>query len=151
MSGIDSTTSDTVTVRYTARVDAPALEFLSAPTKMDSSKLLPERTKRFGSKGILPGVLVGGAAFALSSTLRAQGGIKTTIGADSKGMAVGGALAVTTILAGFADRGRSIPSNIAANKAYGSAFQKSIVDSQAENRRRIAEYKTSIHFDLEIR
>ena len=151
VTGIDSASSDTITARYVARVEAPALEFLNASAKLDSSKLLPARTKRFGAKSIVPAIMVGGAAFALSSVLRAEGGIQTTVPADSKGAAVGGALALTTILAGFADRGRPIPANIAANKAFGEAFQKSLVDAQNENRRRIAEYKTTIRLDLEVR
>jgi hypothetical protein len=151
VTGIDASRHDTVTVRYTARVDAPALEFVSIASKIDSSKLLPERTRRFGTKSIFPGLLVGGAAFALASTLRGEGNIKSKVGADSKGIAMGGVLALSTIAAGFADRGRSIPANIAANKAYGEAFRKSIVDLQAENRRRIAEYKTTLHIDLETR
>ena len=82
---------------------------------------------------------------------KAQGNIQTKLGSDSKGAAVGGVLALSTILAGFADRGRPIPANIAANKAYGEAFKKSIVDAHAENRRRIAEYRTTLHIDLEAR
>lgn len=151
VTGIDSLTRDTVTVRYAAYVEAPALEFLSVPTALDSTKLLPERTRKFGAKSILPALIVGGAAYALSSNLRAEGAIKTTVAADSKGAAIGGALAFTTIFAGFADRGRAIPANKAANKAFGEAFQKSILDIQAENRRRIAEHKTTIRFALEAR
>ena len=151
VTGIDASNHDTVTVRYTARVDAPALEFASTAAKIDSSKLLPEHTKRFGVKSVFPGVLVGAAAFALASSVKAQGNIQTKLGSDSKGAAVGGVLALSTILAGFADRGRPIPANIAANKAYGEAFKKSIVDAHAENRRRIAEYRTTLHIDLEAR
>ena len=151
VTGVDSAGRDSITARYTARVDAPALAFIDVPTKLDSAKLLPERTKRFGTKAVLPAILVGGAAFALSSVLRAEGGIQEEIGPDSKGMAVGGGLALTTILVGFADRGRSIPSNIAANKAYGEAFQKAIVDSQAENRQRIMQHTTTIRLDPEAR
>jgi hypothetical protein len=151
VTGIDASSRDTVTVRYAARVDAPALEFLPIAAKMDSSKLLPERTGRFGAKSVFPGLLVGATAFALASSVRAQGNIKTKVGADSKGVAVGGVLALSTIAAGFADKGRWIPANIAANKAYGEAFQKSVVAMQAENRRRIAEYKTTFHIDLEAR
>lgn len=151
VTGIDSVSHDTVTVRYTANVEAPALEFVVVPTKMDSSKLLPERTRRFGAKSILPAVLVGGVTFALASTLHPPGNIQTEAGADSKGAAMAGVVALSTIAAGYLDRGRSIPANIAANKAYGAAFQKSIADAQAENRRRIAEYKTTLHLDLEVR
>jgi len=151
VTGVDASSHDTVTVRYTARVDAPALEFTSTAAKIDSSRLLPERTRKYGVKSIFPGILVGGAAFALASSVKAQGNLQTKLGSDSKGAAIGGVLALSTIVAGFADRGRPIPANIAANKAYGEAFKKSIVNAQAENRRRIAEYRTTLHIDLEAR
>ncbi|MEX2178398.1 MAG: hypothetical protein WD801_06790 [Gemmatimonadaceae bacterium] len=151
ITGIDAAAPDTVVTRYAVTADAPPLAFADVNMKMDSSKLLAERTGRFGYKSVLPALLVGGAAFALSSTLRAEGNIATEVGADSKGMAVGGALALTTIVAGFMDRGRQIPANIAANKAYGEAFQKSIADAEAENRRRVAEYRTTLRFDLGVR
>jgi hypothetical protein len=151
VTGVDSVGTDSITARYTARVDAPPLAFLSIPAKLDSAKLLPERTKRFGTKAVLPAILVGGAAFAFSSALRAEGGIQTEVGADSKGIAVGGGLALATVLVGFADRGRPIPANIAANKAYGEAFAKAIVDAQAENRRRITTHTTVIRIDMEVR
>jgi hypothetical protein len=151
VTGIDSASRDTITARYTATVQSPTLDFLTVPTRLDSARLLPERTRKFGARSIFPAILVGGAAFALSSTLRGEGGIATSVAADSKGAAVGGALALTTMLAGFADRGRAIPANIAANKAYGEAFQKSIVDTQAENQRRINEHTTTIRFDLVVR
>jgi hypothetical protein len=141
ITAVDSIRRDTSTIRTTARVESPSIT---------SSKLLPIRSKRFGAKAIFPAVLVGAGAFALSSVLRADG-VADSVSADSKGVMVGGALALSTILAGFADRGRMIPENIAANKAAGEAFQKSIVDTQAENRRRIAEHKTTIRFELEAR
>lgn len=150
ITAVDSVRRDTSTIRTTARVESPSITFMQVPTKMDSSKLLPVRSKRFGAKAIFPAVLVGAGAFALSSVLRADG-VADSVAADSKGVMVGGALALSTILAGFADRGRMIPQNIAANKAAGEAFQKSIVDTQAENRRRIAEHKTTIRFELEAR
>ena len=148
VTGVDAATHDTVTVRYGARVEAPPIEFMTTPTKLDSSKLLPERTGKFGAKAIIPGVLAGAFAVGLSGL---KGDIKGTVAGDSKGMAVGGVLAVSTILAGFLDRGRQIPANVAANHAYASSFQKSIEDTQAENRKRIAEYKTILHLDLEVR
>lgn len=152
VTGIDAVNHDTVTVRYEARVVAPPVDFVAVSAKVDSSKLLKERTGRFGFKSIFPAILVGGGAYALASTLRAEGdNVKNTVSADSKGVAVAGALAVSTILAGFLDRGRPIPANIAANKAYAEAVMKSAADAQAENRRRIAEYKTTFYFNPEVR
>jgi len=151
VTGVDSASRDSITVRYIARVTSPALEFLSVPTQLDSSKLLPERTKKFGAKAIFPAILLGGMTFALSNTLKGDGDLATEVAADGKGVAIAGGLTITTILAGFADRGRAIPANIAANKAYGEAFEKSLVDMRAENRRRITQHTTTIRLDLEAR
>jgi hypothetical protein len=122
---------------------------------MDSTKLLKERTGKFGAKAILPALLTGGAAFVLSTQLHGGGGLaasaSTSKGPDSKGMAVAGGVIAVTIFAGFADKGRVIPANIAANRAAGEAFQKSIADAQAENRRRITEYRTVLNLDLGAR
>ncbi|HJQ19988.1 MAG TPA: hypothetical protein VJ867_06540 [Gemmatimonadaceae bacterium] len=152
VTGVDAVNHDTVTVRYEARVVAPSLDFVNATTKVDSSKLLPEKTPRYGAKSIVPAVLVGAAAYALASSLRADDeNIKTNVAADSKGVAIGGMLAAGTVAAGFLDRGRSIPGNIAANKAYVAAVQKSFADAQTENRRRVTDYKATFYFNSEAR
>jgi hypothetical protein len=149
--GIDASGRDTVTVARTMRVESPALQFLAVPTKLDSTKLLPVRSKKFGAKAVVPAIIAGGGAFALAAVLRGDGNIATEVPGDSKGIAVGGAIAVGTILAGFADRGRPLPQNVAANKAYGEAFAKSIADATAENRRRITEHRTTVRIEQETR
>jgi hypothetical protein len=151
VTGIDASGRDTVSVTRTMRVESPSLQFVAVPAKLDSSKLLPVRSPKFGAKAILPAIIAGGGAFALASVLRGEGDIATAVPGDSKGIAVGGAIAVSTILAGFADRGRPLPGNVAANKAYGDAFQKSIVDATAENRRRVAEHRTTVRIEQEVR
>lgn len=151
ITGIDASGRDTITISRTMRVESEPLQFLSVPTRLDSTKLLPVRSPKFGAKAVLPAIIAGGGAFALASVLRGDGKIATEVAGDSKGIAVGGAIAVGTILAGFADRGRPLPANVAANKAYGEAFQKSIADGQAENRRRLAEHRTTVRIDQEAR
>jgi hypothetical protein len=151
ITGIDASGRDTVTVLRAMRVESPALQFVATAAKFDSTKLLPVRSPKFGAKAILPAILAGGGAFALASVLRGEGAIATDVPADSKGVAVGGAIAVGTILAGFMDRGRPLPANVAANKAFGEAFNKSIADAQAENRRRIAEHRTTVRIEQETR
>ena len=151
ITGIDASGRDTATVTRSMRVEAPAIEFLTAQTKLDSTKLLPVRSPKFGAKAIFPALIAGGGAFALASVLRGEGKIATDVPGDSKGIAVGGAIAVGTILAGFADRGRPLPANVAANKAYGEAFNKTIADTQAENRRRIVEHRTTVRIEQETR
>jgi hypothetical protein len=147
ITGIDASGRDTLTQRLAMRVEAPALQFAQIPTAMDSTKLLPVRSPRYGLKAIVPAIFAGGAAFALSSVLRGEGEIANEIAADSKGVAIAGGIAGITILAGVMDRGRPLPANVAANKAFGEAFTKSIADAQAENRRRVAEYRTIVRME----
>lgn len=149
VTGIDASGRDTVTVTRTMRVESQPIQFVAVPVKLDSSKLLPVRSKKFGAKAILPAIIAGGGAYALASVLRGDGAIATEVAADSKGVAVGGGIALATILAGFADRGRPLPANVAANKEYGDAFNKSIADAQAENRRRITEHRTTVRISQE--
>lgn len=151
VTGIDASGRDTAVITRTMRVEADPLQFVAVPTRLDSTKLLPVRSKKFGAKAIFPAIIAGGGAFALASVLRGDGAIATSVPGDSKGVAVGGAIAVSTILAGFADRGRPLPGNVAANKAYGEAFKKSIVDATAENRRRVAEHRTMVRIEQETR
>ena len=151
VTGIDASGRDTITVTRTMRVESSALQFVATAAKFDSTKLLPIRSPKFGAKAILPAIIAGGGAFALASVLRGEGKIATDVPGDSKGSAVGGAIAVGTLLAGFADRGRPLPANVAANKAFGEAFNKSIADAQAENRRRIAEHRTTVRIEQETR
>lgn len=147
VTGVDASGRDTLSSRLTMRVDAPAIQYAPIPTKMDSTKLLPVRTPRFGLKAIFPAIITGGAAYALSNVLRGEGDIATEIAADSKGVAIAGAIAGATIIAGILDRGRPLPQNVAANKAFGEAFAKSITDAQAENRRRVTEHRTTVRIE----
>lgn len=151
VTGIDASGRDTVSITRTMRVESPAIQFVAVPTRLDSTKLLPVRSPKYGAKAIFPAIIAGGGAFALASVLRGEGKIATDVAGDSKGIAVGGAIAVSTILAGFADRGRPLPANVAANKTYGEAFNKSVADAQAENRRRIAEHRTTVRIEQEAR
>jgi hypothetical protein len=147
ITGVDASGRDTLTQRLAMRVEAPALVFAQVPSTMDSTKLLPIRSPRYGLKAIVPAIFAGGAAYAFSTVLRGEGEIANEIAADSKGVAIAGAIAGVTILAGVMDRGRPLPQNVAANKAFGEAFTKSIADAQTENRRRVAEYRTTVRME----
>ncbi|HYC49921.1 MAG TPA: hypothetical protein VEB19_02310 [Gemmatimonadaceae bacterium] len=152
VSGTDSATADMVTFRYPVRVEAPQLEFIRIPASIDSSKLLPERAKRFGYKSLIPALLVGGGAYALSTMLQPQeGSIGNTISVDSKGMAVGGGMALVTIVAGLLDPGRRIPANIDANRAFGESFRVAADSARSENARRLTQYSMTMRFSLEPR
>jgi hypothetical protein len=139
----DKATGDTVSTRFVANVSVPELTFATVPATFDSSKLVPERTKRYGWKGIVVGGLVAGSIFSFSSAMHADTTLKAKVGADSKGAGIAALAGATVILASYLDKGRSIPSAIAANQQKRQDFAASIRAAQAENVNRIATHKTT--------
>jgi hypothetical protein len=142
--GTDASSHDTATARFVVHVTAPELTFVKVPVAIDSSKLLAERTGRYGFKGIIVGGLVGGGIYGLSNVLRADTVIKRTVAADSKGMAVAGGAGALIVLASFLDHGREVPRAIMANQRLRDDLATSIRNTQAENASRIATYRTTI-------
>jgi hypothetical protein len=139
---VDRASGDTVSARFTANVSAPALTFVTVPVALDSSRILSERTKKYGWKGLIVGGLVAGSIFSFSNT-HADTTLKAKVGADSKGAGIAALAGVTIIAASFMDRGRPIPNAIAANQRLRDDFATSIRNAQAENANRIATHKTT--------
>jgi hypothetical protein len=139
----DAITGDTISSRFPASVAAPALTFATVPTTLDSTQFARERTKRFGYRGVIVGGLVGAAIYNLS-TLHGDSAFTKTAGVDSKGSGLAVAAAASVIAASFLDKGRRIPSAVAANQKIRDDFATSIQKTTAENANRIATYKTII-------
>jgi hypothetical protein len=142
VTAIDIGTGDTVSTRFTANVTVPELTFATVPVTIDSSKFLPERTRKYGWKGIIVGGLVAGSIFSFS-TMHADTTLKAKVGADSKGAGIAVLAGATVVLASFLDKGRTIPSAVAANEQTRQDFAASIRAAQAENVNRIATHKTT--------
>lgn len=148
--GRDAQGGDSIAVRHVMHIDSPALQLETPPAALDSSRLLKERSSRFGAKGIIAALFIGGGAFALSSVMRADS-VKSTIGADSKGMPVAAGLAGTVLLASFLDHGRPVPSAIAANERTRANFAQQVQNVANDNRQRIASYRTTITMQRGVR
>lgn len=148
--GRDAQSGDSIAVRHVMHIDSPTLQLETPPAGLDSSRLLKERSSGFGAKGIIAALFVGGGAFALSSTMRADS-VKSTIGPDSKGMPIAAALAGTIILASYLDHGRPVPSAIAANQRTRANFAQQVQNVANENRQRIASYRTTITMQRGVR
>ena len=140
----DQLSGDTISARYTARITAPELTFAPIPLAMDSSRLIGERTGRYGWKGVVVGGLVAGGIFGFSSAMHADTSLKTAYGADSKGAGVAALAGLTVIAASYMDKGRQIPTAITANQRLRDDFGTAIRTAQAENANRIATHSTTI-------
>ena len=143
LTAIDKASGDTISSRFTGTITSPALTFSTVPVAIDSSRFTPERTKKFGWKGIIVGGLVGGGMYAIANVMHTDTTLKKAIGPDPMGTGVAAAAGVTLIFASFLDKGRTIPGAILANQKVRDDFAASIRNAQAENANRIATYKTS--------
>lgn len=148
--GRDAQGGDSIAVRHVVHIDAPSLQLATPPASLDTNQLLKERSGGFRAKGILAAIFVGGATFALSSTMRADS-VKNTVSADSKGMPIAAALAGAIVLASYADHGRPIPSAIAANQRTRANFAQQVQSIATENRQRVASYRTTITMQKGVR
>lgn len=140
----DRLSGDTVTSRFTARVTAPPLTFAPMPSAIDSARFVPERTKKYGWKGIIVGGLVAGGIYGFSSTMHADTSFRTSVGPDSKGAGIAALAGLTLIAASYMDKGRQIPSAIGANQKMRDDLATAIRNAQAENASRIANHRTTI-------
>jgi hypothetical protein len=138
----DRATGDSSVSRFAATVVAPELTFASIPSAIDSSKILAERTKKYGFKGVVVGGLVAGSIFAFATKLHADTLLRSKAGPDAKGTGVAAVAGAAIVIASFADKGRSIPSAIVANQRLHDDLATSIRNVHAANANRIATHKT---------
>lgn len=131
----DTATGDTVVLRYPATVTASPLDFVPVPLALDSMRLRPEMAPPARMRGVASGLLLGGAA-AAAATYKGPSPLSSG-SADSRGYAIGAAMLAGAILGGIIDKGHPLPENAAANLRLRAAFNESVAQAQAENRRRL--------------
>lgn len=141
---LDGETTDSVAWIYPATVRAPTLELLPMPAPVDSTKLLPEITTPARGRGIFMGILVGALTAVGSGAVRGLTPLGEAADADGRAFAVGGLLAVGSIVAGFLDKGSPIVGNKLANTRVGLEYASALQAARVENQRRVNEYRVTI-------
>jgi hypothetical protein len=149
ISATDTVSGEAVMLRYPATVVAPALAIVAVPHALDSTQLRPEIAPPARKRGILAGLLVGGGAM-LAATLTGPEPLASE-GADSRGYAIGAAMAAGAIIGGLLDKGRPLPENVVSNARLRAAFAQSVQQAEAENRRLLDAYRLTITIQMEAR
>lgn len=145
----DTATGDSVVLTYPAAVAAPALDFLPVARALDSAQLRPEMAAPAHARGVIAGLLLGGGA-VLAATLKGPAPLSSASG-DSRGYAVGAALALGALIGGLLDRGQALPVNAAANQRLRAQFEEAVRTARAENQRRLVAYRVTITIRQEVR
>ncbi|HWA57955.1 MAG TPA: hypothetical protein VG692_11920 [Gemmatimonadales bacterium] len=145
----DVLSEESVMQRFPVRVKSPSMGLVSEPPALSAASFKPERKKPSRVKGIVFGILVGGATIALSTAARGPEGLKDAFDPDSRATAVGIGLAVGVIAAGFLDPGQRIPENIKANEEIRARWSLDVQAVRMQNERLRASYRQTITFESE--
>lgn len=151
ISATDPETRESITRRYDGIAIVPPIDFVPVPSAIDSSRLLPERSKPQRVPVVIAGVVMGAATVALGKQLRADDPIKASGETDNRFTKIGATIALGSIAAAWFDRGRVLDRNIAANLRMQKDFERTKRAAVAENERRAAEYRASITLNPESR
>jgi hypothetical protein len=147
----DPETQESIVRRYDGIAIVPPIEFVTVPATIDSSRLLPERSKPQRVPVVIAGVVMGAATVALGKQLRADDPIKSAGGMDKRFTTIGIAILGGSAAAAWFDRGRVLDRNVASNIRARKEFERSRRAAVAENERRAADYRASITLNPEAR
>lgn len=141
---LDGESTDSVAWTFFASVTAPTLELVPMPAPVDSTLLLPEITAPARGRGIFMGIVVAALTAVGTGALRGVSPLGDAAEADGRAIAVGGLLAVGSIVAGFLDNGSPILGNKLANTRVGLEYTAAVQAARVENQRRLNEYRVTI-------
>jgi hypothetical protein len=147
----DPETQESIVRRYDGIAIVPPIEFPPIPSAIDSSRLLPERSKPQRVPVVIAGVVLGAATVALGKQLRADDPIKAGGETDKRFTGIGVAILGASVAAAWFDRGRILDKNVTANIRARKDFDRARRAAVAENERRAAEYRASITLNPEAR
>ena len=131
-----------------ATVEAAPLELQPRPAPLDTTKLLPERSKSSVGQGIATGIVVAAFTIALNTSLRANAPIKQ-LAADNRAPLIGVLAGGGTIAAVVFDPGTVIVKNRDANARLRADATQRATDVAAENDRRVTGYRAKLTLVLE--
>jgi len=146
----DSASTDSIVIRHDLEATATTIAAVPRPM-LDTTKLQNEfaKPKRVGL--VMSSLLYATATFAIASAARAEEPILSGFGTDGRATFVG----VTMIGAGIGgfwlDKGSVNADALRANLELRVAHRTAVQAAEAENRRRIAEYRVTLRIRPEAR
>jgi hypothetical protein len=145
----DVLSEESVVQRFTIRVKAPPIGLLPEPAALSPHDFKPERKKPARVKGIVLGLLVGGATIAVSTAARGPEDLKEEFDPDGRAVGMGIGLGLAVAAAGFLDPGPRIQENIRANSELRTRHGQDQEAIRIQNQRLLAAYRQTITFESE--
>lgn len=150
LTATDARTGDTITVRHQATVTGTAPALVPAPV-FDTTQLKPDMARPPRVKMVMASLFFAGATFAIASSGRAEEPLASAYSTDGRATFVGISMIGAAIAGFWLDKGTVSVENLQANMAARAAYRKALTDADAENKKRIAEYRVTVKIQPEAR
>lgn len=145
VTAIDANGRDSLTVTRRIQVAGSRPALLARPM-LDSAQLQPEVVKPRPIRTALTGLLFGGLTVIFANEARAGEPVRSAFPADDRAGIVGLGIVAAAIGAIWMGRDGRDESAITYNTALRDAHARAVAAADAENKRRLAEYRATITF-----
>lgn len=150
LTAIDATTGDSVVLRHEATATGTAPTMVPMPV-FDTTLLKSDMSKPPRVRTVLTSVVFATATFMIASSARAGEPIASAYSTDGRATLVGVAILGAAVGSFWLDKGVVSVENLQSNMAVRATYRKALTDAEAENRRRIAEYRVTMKIRPEAR
>lgn len=140
---IDAETRDSAFSNFVAEVAASPLALAPRPV-FDSTTLLPVMERPRRGSTIFKGLVFAGFTYGIAGYARAEEPLRSAFEVDTRAYAVSGGIFGAALIAAIFDKGRALPQNAENNAKTLAGFQQAVLATDAENRRRITEYRVTV-------
>lgn len=145
LTAIDATTGDTVELRRVAEATGVAPTLVATPV-FDTTLLKTDMAKPPRVKMVMTSLFFAGATLAIASVARAEEPIASAYSTDGRATFVSLAMIGAAVAGFWLDKGVVSVENLQSNMAARAAHRKALADAEAENKKRIAEYRVTMKF-----
>lgn len=139
----DAVGGETATARLAVRVEGTPPALAAIPT-LDSTQLRPEFTRPPRVRTVLTALFYATATFTIASAARAEEPLRSSFSSDGRATFVGIAILGAAAGSFWLDKGVPDREAIAANAARRNAHRTAVAAAEADNRRRIEEYRVTV-------
>jgi hypothetical protein len=150
LTAVDVASGDSVVLRHSAEATGTAPTMVPMPV-FDTTLLKPDMSRPPRVRTALTSIFFATATFMIASSARAEEPLASEFGTDGRGTFVGIAILGAAVGSFWLDKGVVSVENLQSNMAARAAYRKALADAEAENRKRISEYRVTVKISREAR
>ncbi len=150
LTATDAASSDSVVLRHRADATGAAITMVPMPV-FDTTLLKPDMSKPARVRTAVTSIFFATATFMIASSARAEEPLASAFENDGRANLVGLAILGAAVGSYWLDKGVVSVENLQSNMAVRATHRKALADAEAENRKRIAEYRVTVKISREAR